>query len=708
MNGVIPNLEFLRPEWFGLGCLLLPWLVYGWFRSLVDFSPRQRRWSLLVRSCLILLLAAALAGLAWNRPSDQRFVVLAIDRSESLGREAQTIVAQRLAEFRAAAGRHRVAAFAFGAEPGPITPLHADSPSGLPGFAGESVDGSETDLARAIEAARAAIPPGYIPHVVLLTDGRPTRGNTLRAVLAAEMPISVVPLPVAAEPRVQVSEVRVPAQARVGEPFFVEIVITSNVATRGRLDLFRNGLQLPLNESSDVRLRAGETVVRVRQQLDESQTALFTALLSSPQDSRLDDNRASGLVVIQGQARVLLIDPAPETLDPLRWALEDQEMRVDVRPPSGIPPSLAELFRYDVIGLSNTPASSMTAEQQDALARYVSELGGGLMMLGGEQSFGLGGFYKTPIERALPIRCDLEQEQEKPSLAIVLVIDRSGSMGGIKLDLAKDAARGTVELLGPRDQIGVVAFDDDAYWVSELQSASDKPRVLERIDRLSAAGGTNLYPALALARAALESTVAKLKHVIVLSDGISAPADYAGMISDLVSGRITVSTVAVGDKADRDLLKDLAEQGGGRYYLCEDPRAVPQIFAQETILASKSAIEETPFLPRLVRATPVLRGIDLESPPPLLGLVITRAKPTSEVILVADHGEPVLAWWRYGLGMSLAFTSDAKSRWGAEWLTWPDYGAFSGAGRAPRDAPRRTLGRAASAGTPRRADSCDT
>jgi nitrogen fixation protein FixH len=209
-----------------------------------------------------------------------------------------------------------------------------------------------------------------------------------------------------------------------------------------------------------------------------------------------------------------------------------------------------------------------------------------------------------------------------------------------------------------------------------MRSAADRSTVIDDVNRLSSAGGTNLYPAMAQALSALRSTPAKLKHAIILSDGISAPADFARLTADMAAERITVSAVAVGDQADRELLQTIAQQGGGRFYDCPDPRSVPEIFAQETVMASKSALEEEPFQPQQVRATSVLRGIDLGNLPLLLGYVVTRPKATSEVILVSEKGDPLLAWWRYGLGMSLAFTSDAKSRWAAEWLNWPDFSAF--------------------------------
>ena len=249
-------------------------------------------------------------------------------------------------------------------------------------------------------------------------------------------------------------------------------------------------------------------------------------------------------------------------------------------------------------------------------------------------------------------------------------------MGGAMMEMAKDAAKGAAELLGPKDQLGVIAFDGQSYWVSELHSAADKGYIIDRISTIEASGGTSIYPGLSDAYEGLVSASAKLKHVILLTDGHSSPGDFDGIAGDMVAARITLSSVAVGDGADQELLKRLAETGGGRFYLCEEPNSIPQIFAKETVEASKSAINELPFVPMLVRPTQVLAGIDLETAPFLLGYVITKPKPTSEFILASEAGDPVLVWWRYGLGMTAAFTSDAKSQWAAEWLTWPNFGPF--------------------------------
>jgi hypothetical protein len=249
-------------------------------------------------------------------------------------------------------------------------------------------------------------------------------------------------------------------------------------------------------------------------------------------------------------------------------------------------------------------------------------------------------------------------------------------MGGEKIELAKDAAKSAVELLGPNDKVGVVAFDGESYWVCEVQSSSNKASILDHISTIEAGGGTNMYPAMEDASEALSGVQAKLKHVILLTDGISEPGDFEGLAGRMAADRMTVSTVAVGEGSDESLLEQIARIGKGRYYFTDDPLSIPQIFAKETVTASKSAINEQPFMPIVVRSAPALSQINFQAAPFLLGYVITRPKPTAEVILASESGDPLLAWWRYGLGITAAFTSDAKARWSAEWLSWPGYSKF--------------------------------
>ena len=527
-----------------------------------------------------------------------------------------------------------------------------------------------------MEVASAAVPPFYVPRIVLLSDGNATAGDAIKAAAAmrGKAEVLTVPLPGRTEPEAQLSAVNAPAQVLQGEPFNVEVLIDSNHDDgQGRVEVYRGDIKVA---DQPVKLKKGENRVVLKETVEQGGLTPITARLKGYGDTLLDNNSDFGLVSAAGKPRVLLVESDPDQAKHLTWALEEQNVQVDVRPPRGVPDNLAELQNYDLLVLSNVPATAMTMRQMEVARTYVRDLGGGLIMLGGDQSFGLGGYYKTTLEEILPVRSDFEKEKEKPSLAMMLVIDKSGSMGGEKIEMAKDAARAAVELLGPSDKVGVLAFDGDNFLISELHPCTDKGFVLDRIAGLEAGGGTVMAPAMEEAHEILRTAVAKLKHVIILTDGISEPGDFEGIAQAMAADRITVSTVALGSGADENLLEGLARTGNGRYYLADDPAQVPQIFAKETVTASKSAINEQPFSPAVVRPTQVLSEIRLDEAPFLLGYVVTRPKPTAEVILASEAGDPLLAWWRYGLGMSVAFTSDAKSRWAAEWLSWPQFGQF--------------------------------
>lgn len=687
-----PQLEFTRPEWLW-ALLLIPALTIYYFRSLVDLPWRQMITSLVVRSIVAVLLVLALAGLNLLDVTRNVFVVFAVDQSLSIGDEGRKASDEFIRNATKDIGKERFAVLPFASVPssfetiitGDTSDTAAESPSNSADTKSqaESLTQSRekwqegTDLQSAIDIATAGIPPHFVPHVVLLSDGNETDGDVMSAAVSAELRLSTVPLATRDDPEIQVSAVNVPAQVADGEPFKIEVIVDANHDDKAVIEVFSGEYRI----ASELRdIKEGENKFYFTQQVKKPTE--FSAQIKRPadatdsfQDTLLDNNLASGLVFTAGKPRVLMIESVPELARHMEWAMNEEGILVDTRPPQGMPESLTDLQNYEVLILSNIPATDLTARQMDVIRSYVSELGGGFIMLGGDESFGLGGYYKTVVEEVLPVRSDFEKEKEKPGLGMVLIIDKSGSMGGQKIELAKEAARAAVELLGNKDQIGVIAFDGSPYWVSEVKSASQKGSVMDRIAGIEAGGGTTLYPAMEEAYQALQATSAKLKHVIILTDGHSTPGDFDGMTQEMAASRITVSTVGIGD-ADQSLLERIAEAGNGRYYFSSDASSIPQIFAKETMTASKSAINEEPFLPMVMRATPVLEDINFDEAPFLLGYVVTRPKATSEVILTAETGDPLLSWWRYGLGMSVAFTSDAKSRWAAEWLTWNGYNKF--------------------------------
>ena len=710
--------EFTRPWTLLALVIFLPVLYWFFVRSLSDFPHKQRRVSLAIRSIILLLLIFSLAGLVFLKSSSERYYVFLVDQSTSVSENGVDVANKFLDESLESIKEQKFAFLPFGATTGEISSSRIDLDDELaneeqaakkevafssddePAGDGEMTEDRPatpegrlkelqqedkrrqaekkfrdgTDIASAIETAAGFLPPGYVPEIVLLSDGNETLNDALVAANRSRFPINCVPLPTRSEPEVQVSAVNVPSEVREGEPFFVEVIVQSNHEDTAKIEVYQGDIKV-IGEQR--KLKVGENRFRFQQSVERARLAAYTVRVSGmEQDTLLDNNMDTGLVYAAGKPRVLIIESDPNLIRDLAYSLEEEGIESDVRPPQGMPETLADLQNYELLILSNVPATSLSQLQMEMARTYVQELGGGLIMLGGEQSFGLGGYYKTALEEVLPVRSDFEKEKETPSIAMMLVIDKSGSMGGEKIEMAKSAARGAAELLGRRDKLGVLAFDGDTFVISELQSARNKGKISDDIARIDAGGGTVMYPAMDMAYQNLLQANAKLKHVILLTDGISAPGDFEGLAQEMVSNKITVSTVAVGSGAGTDLLESIARYGKGRYYFTEDAAQVPQIFAKETVTASKSAIDEQPFLPQVVRATHALADLDMDSAPFLLGYVMTRPKPTCEVILSTEKGDPLLAWWRYGLGMTVAFTSDAKSRWAAEWMTWEGFGKF--------------------------------
>ncbi|MEM0925057.1 MAG: VWA domain-containing protein [Planctomycetota bacterium] len=716
---------WIRPEAFWL--ILPAALLVAWFHrhSLAEFSPVRRWTATMIRTVVILLVVLAACGPVRTVSTTDATVIVAVDRSESVdeaARDAADAVVAELIEASEDYPNIELQFLPFGRQPGEITeewklesesdvdaasdeeltaePVVDDASLEKDEELSSSTDASEsvtltsirrepeaealgTDLSAAIRAAAASVPPSRVARILLLSDGNDNSGGdpivTAGEIAAAESgraaEVTALPLPARVEPEIQVTRVSAPASVRRGQPFYVEVVVSSNRDGEGSIDLYRGDVKIETGQAT-YNVKKGENRFRFRQSIDGPKQQVFAARVRGFEDTLLDNNESMAVVHATGRPRVLWIDTDIDATDSIRWALDEQSVDIEVRPPEGIPVNLTELEAYECVVLSNVPATAISMRQMDLIRLYVEQLGGGLVMLGGDQSFGLGGYYRTRIEEILPVRSNFDKEREQPSLAMMLVIDKSGSMGGEKIALAREAAIASAELIGPKDFLGVITFDGDSYLVSEMTSGSARGQIIDSIASIEASGGTNMYPAMEMAIEQLASTPAKLKHVLLMTDGISTPGDFQGAADEMAASRITLSTVALGQGASESLLEELADIGGGRYYFCEDPSVVPQIFAKETVEAGGSAINELPFVAQPIRPTEVLAGIEMDTSPFLLGYVMTRPKPTAEFILASESGDPLLVWWRYGLGMSVAFTSDAKNRWAGEWLAWPDFGRF--------------------------------
>ena len=656
--------------WALTGLVLLP-LFWWWGRtSLVTAPEGRKRLSLAVRAVIFVLLVTALSDPRRHTLTRDLHVIWLVDASRSVDGEG----IKKAVELHKAAGTPSGSEswIAFGGRG-----VNVAGPEKLADVSPESVNDRETDLAAALKLAEASFPSGKAKTIVLVSDGLQTHGDAADAGASlkdAGVRVHAFTAAPPDKPEVLVRAVNAPRQVRSEEPFRAEIEVSSNRETDAEIAVFRNGVKVA---SRQERLKPGTNRLEFTQVLrGEERLVELSAEVTAAADTIADNNRSAAIVQTEGVSKVLLIADKPEQARYLAWALKQEGIVLDARPPTGAPIGLADLQNYDLVILDNVPATALTLDQMKLLSSYVRDFGGGFLMTGGDQAFGLGGYYRTPVEDILPVRCDFEKEKETPSLGIVFVIDRSGSMSGEKIEMAKEAAKAALELLSDRDYAGVAAFDHEAFWVADLQSAADKGGISHKISSLSEGGGTNLAAGMELALQALRGSPAKLRHAILLTDGVSTPGPFYELATQMAAEKITVSTVAVGDDADSQLLQQIARWGGGRYYLALDPRMVPQIFAKETMTVSKSAIQEAPFVPVPVRPADFLAGVNFERAPFLLGYVTTRHKPTAEVWLGSEKGEPLLATWRYGLGQAGAWTSDARNRWAVEWLRWEGFGKF--------------------------------
>ena len=509
---------------------------------------------------------------------------------------------------------------------------------------------------------------------MLLSDGLETQGSAVsQAMVARELgaPIDVVTLPSAAQgPDALVEAVVAPPEVEAFQPFDLKVQIRSPAPSRGRLLLYRDELLLG---ELPVELEAGLDVVTIPQKLDEAGLHRYRAALEVDGDAEHRNNQARTSIHVDGKPRVLLLEGYEGASEHLKAALEQASFEVRVGGVGDVPETLGEMAPFDVILLSDIPATELGRLQMTALGQFVTDLGKGLIMIGGDRSFGVGGYYKTPIEAVLPVSMTREAKKEMPSQGMVLAIDKSGSMGGFagasKIALAKEAAVFVVELLTSRDELGVLGFDGSASWVLPYDRLEDKPEAIRRIGTLRAGGGTSIYNALRTAFRGIQGGSAAIKHIILISDGIAENSDLPALARDIRQASVTLTTVAIGTDSDRYTMETLARIGGGRYYETDSPEAIPQIFTRETMMASRSFIMEKEFVPEVVDPSEVMAGID--ATPPLKGYVATSIKPRATLALQSPEDDPILAHWRAGLGKSLAFTSDAKGRWGSHWLSDP-------------------------------------
>jgi len=671
-------LVFHRPLVLVLLLLIIPAYLM-WRDSMIHMGWRRQILSGLARLLTILCLILAIADAHWAQKNDSMAVIFALDLSESVSPQARDQALEWIdTQVKSATSRDRIGLVSFG---GNAQVEHLPESTIDTKHLRTVVNRNFTDIAGAIRLANAILPDGYQKRVVVVSDGNENAGNARdEARLAQVNNVNIYThlIRETVQEDALIDKVILPEVIRKDEPFDLRVVVQSQRSGSGKLRIIRDGEYFGTRK---IRLVEGQNVYQIPDHLKDSGTHQYEVVLETIWDGLAANNRGCGLVQVEGEDRFLLVEAAPEKDVHLARALRDSEVFVKTIIPESFPSSLPELDSYSAVAISNVPALRLTDKQMSMLEHYVKDLGGGLLMLGGEDSFGLGGYYKTPVENALPVEMAIKRTKYMPSMAVILAIDKSGSMSSTsgnmsKIMMAREAAIMTAELLGPKDIIGVIGFDSAAKWVLRPMPAALMDDITKQIATLRAGGGTSIYPALDAAAEALSGIPAIIKHMILLTDGMSSPGDFQGLTRRMREAGMTLTTVGIGPDADEQFLTQLAEMGLGRYFHGKDPSAIPRIFTKETFTASKSALVEEPFVPVVSMPSQVLRGINWQAAPELLGYTLATPKARAEVLLDSHKNEAVLVKWLYGIGRSMAFTSDAREQWGKKWVSWPGYRKF--------------------------------
>lgn len=664
--------------------------VIGWPGPGPD-RPREAL-ALGLRSTLMLSLILSLAGLEINRSSDDLAVVFLLDHSDSMPPDARADAFAYVRQAMQAMGpEDQSAVVVFGRDA--LVEQAMSSRHDLPPIT-SSPDPRQTDISAAMRLGMALFPPDRARRMVILSDGRSTHGDAaLAAQFAAALDVELllVPFENTAEEEVWLADVEAPGSLRQGERFALSLAIHSTQDTQAEVRVFADE-SLVFDQAQQ--LTRGLQRVRIPLIAGAPGFVRYRVQIEPSTDSTYQNNELNAFSRVLGPPRLLLVVPAvgepiglsgeqrPDEAAQLETALKASGFLVERVLPQQVPlGSLAGLAEYNAVVLVDVPARQLSLRQMTHLQSYVRDLGGGLLAVGGPTSFGVGGYFRTPLEEILPVDMQIKDELRRPALTIVFVIDRSGSMGEAsggtaKIELAKEAVARSTELLFSGDRVGVVAFDEAASWVVPITEVGDWQKIAGEVSSLAAGGGTDILAGLQAAARILPDDPAAVKHIILLTDGGADPTGIPELVSRLrAEDGITLSAVGIGSDA-APFLADLAEQGGGRYHFAPDAESIPTILTEETTLVARSYIVEQTFYPEEVGSSPILSG--LTHTPPLYGYVATSTKDLTRLLLTSPAEDPILAVWQYGLGQAAAFTSDATGRWGRDWVSWPGYVTFWG------------------------------
>jgi uncharacterized membrane protein len=642
--------------------LLVAWVPLAW--AAWEWKRSQRRAALLLKA---FSLAAILLALAQPRLAvyETRVALgILVDTSSSVSREDLARASALATRIERARGRHwtQVIPFARGTR-APSQQERRGNAWELRHTAGMAAHA--TNIEAAIHDALAGLPAGYLPRLLVISDGNDNMGSVARAIWQARqlrVPVDSVALDGRPQPNLVLESVSLPAQVFSGERFPIDVALRAPRAAGANVEIAAEGRSLG---ASQVSLAPGVNHIRVHAYVNAVGSIELAGSIGSPE---LGETRFETAVTLR-RPRVLLVsrDP-PGTEAHLVRTLEANQFDVQ-RSSTGVP---EKLDGYQLVIFNNWDGQTVPAARKRAVEEFVKQ-GGGLLWLAGERNVYVEGKGRgdDPLERALP--ATLAPPRTPEGTCVVLIIDKSSSMEGRKIELARLAAIGVVENLRPIDSVGVLIFDNSFQWAVPIRPAEDRATIERLISGIQADGGTQIAPALAEAYRLILPQRGVYKHIVLLTDGISEEGDSMALARQARTTRVTISVVGLGQDVNRPYLEKVAALAEGRSYFMSDPAGLEQLLLRDVREHTGSTAVERNVHATVVKQAEILQGVDIARAPALGGYVRFTARPTADAILNVEDRDPLLVRWQYGLGRAAVFTSDAKSRWAANWINWPGF-----------------------------------
>jgi Ca-activated chloride channel family protein len=651
-------MTFDRAWVLALAWLPLAWMVFEWRRT-------QRKAALVLKSLCFASILLALAQPRFSVDETKVAVAVLVDTSASATPADLERASQLAHSMSGAKGRNWLRVVPFARSTRALNPNEEQNNWRLTPTAGEA--GRATDLEAAVREAIASLPAGMVPRVALITDGKENKGSIARASWQAQqlgIPIDTFALAGRAKPALRLESISLPSLAFTGEQFPIDVVVSSPSAGPAQVELSAEGK--PLGQSQ-VNLDAGSNSLRLHASVNTPGALDLSVAIRSTAAGEIRFDQA--MVVRQPKVLYVSSDAAAQDTHlpaALTAAQFDLNRATDF--------SSVHLDDYQLVILNNWDLESIPAPGKQALEDYVKQ-GGGLLVIGGDHNvYAEGKKIEDALDRTLPAKVAPPRSPE--GTAVVLIIDKSSSMEGRKIELARVAAIGVVDNLRPIDQVGVLIFDNSFEWAVPIRRAEDKATIKKLISGIAPDGGTQIAPALTEAYKKIRPTTATYKHIVLLTDGISEEGDSITLATEAEKEHITISTVGLGQDVNRAYLERIAAKAAGKSYFLTEPSGLQQILLKDVLEHTGSTTVERPLNPEIVKRVEILNDVGMESAPALKGYVRFEAKPTAETILTLDKHDPLLTRWQYGLGRSAVFTSDAKARWAADWIAWPGYDKF--------------------------------